>query len=147
MTLSKLLIANRGEIAIRVIRSAADMGIATVAIYSEDDAESLHVHKADAAVALAGRGVRAYLDGPQIVQLAREAGCDSVHPGYGFLAESTEFARACEAAGLRFVGPAVETLELFGDKVGAREVAAAHDVPVLAGSDGATSLAQVRAFF
>lgn len=147
MTLSKLLIANRGEIAIRVIRSAADIGIATVAIYSEDDAESLHVHKADAAVALAGRGVRAYLDGPQIVQLAREAGCDSVHPGYGFLAESTEFARACEAAGLRFVGPAVETLELFGDKVGAREVAAAHDVPVLAGSDGATSLAQVRAFF
>ena len=147
MTLSKLLIANRGEIAIRVIRSAADMGIETVALYSEDDAQALHVHKADSAIALEGRGVRPYLDIAQIVERALEAGCDAVHPGYGFLAESAAFARACEAAGLHFVGPTVETLELFGDKVRAREVAMAHDVPVLNGSDGPTSVEEARAFF
>jgi len=147
MTLSRLLVANRGEIAIRVIRAAADMGISTVAIYSEDDTQSLHIHKADAAAALAGRGVRAYLDIRQIIQLACESGCDAVHPGYGFLAESAEFARACEDAGLRFVGPGAEALALFGDKVGARAAAAANGVPVLSGSSSATSLAEMQRFF
>ena len=147
MPVSKLLIANRGEIAIRVIRSAADMGIETVAIHSQDDADSLHVHKADTAIELDGRGVLPYLDIGQIVERAREAGCDAVHPGYGFLAESAEFARACEAAGLHFVGPAVATLALFGDKVRARAAAAAHDVPILRGSDGPTSVEQARDFF
>ena len=147
MALSKLLIANRGEIAIRVIRSAADMGIETVAIYSEDDGDSLHVYKADSALALEGRGVRAYLDVAQIVDLARENGCDMIHPGYGFLAESAEFARACDEAGLYFVGPTADTLSLFGDKVAARKVAAENDVPVIPGSDGAVSLDEAKAFY
>ena len=147
MALKKLLIANRGEVAVRVSRAAADLGIATVAIYSEDDAASLHVQVADEALPLSGRGVPAYLDGAGIVRLARAAGCDSVHPGYGFLAESAAFARACEEGGPRFVGPAVETLELFGDKLRARAAAVAHDVPVLAGTDGPTSVDQAAAFF
>ena len=147
MTLTKLLIANRGEIAIRVIRAAADLGIATVAVHSEDDADSLHVYKADAAVALEGVGVSAYLDGSGIVEGALEAGCDAIHPGYGFLAESAGFARRCEEAGLRFVGPTVETLALFGDKVRARMAASAADVPVLPGTDGPTSLEGAEAFF
>ena len=147
MTLTKLLIANRGEIAIRVIRAAADLGIATVAIHSEDDADSLHIYKADAAVALQGVGVSAYLGGSGIVEAALEAGCDAIHPGYGFLAESADFARRCEEAGLRFVGPTVETLALFGDKVRARTAASAADVPVLPGTDGPTSLEEAQAFF
>ena len=147
MTLSKLLVANRGEIAIRIIRAAADLGIPTVAVYAEDDADALHVHKADEAVRLAGKGVPAYLDIRQLVDVARAAGCDAVHPGYGFLAESAEFARQCGEASVAFVGPAVETLELFGDKVRARNVAAQHDVPVLPGTDGPTSVEAARAFF
>ena len=147
MALRKLLIANRGEVAVRVARAAADLGIATVAIHSQDDAASLHVQAADEALPLSGRGVPAYLDGAGIVRLAREAGCDSIHPGYGFLAESAAFARACEEGGLRFVGPAVETLELFGDKLRARAAAGAHDVPVLPGTDAPTSADQAAAFF
>ena len=147
MALRKLLIANRGEVAVRVARAAADLGIETVAIHSQDDAASLHVQVADEALPLSGRGVPAYLDGTAIVRLARAAGCDSIHPGYGFLAESAAFARACEEGGLRFVGPAVETLELFGDKLRARAAAAAHDVPVLPGTGAATSAGQAAAFF
>ena len=147
MALRKLLIANRGEVAVRVARAAADLGIATVAIHSQDDAASLHVHVADEALPLSGRGVTAYLDAAAIVRLAREAGCDSVHPGYGFLAESAAFARACEEGGLRFVGPAVETLELFGDKLRARAAAAAHGVPVLPGTGAPASVDEAAAFF
>ena len=147
MALKKLLIANRGEVAVRVSRAAADLGIATVAIHSQDDAASLHVQAADEALPLSGRGVPAYLDGAGIVRLAHAAGCDSVHPGYGFLAENAAFARACEAGGLRFVGPAVETLELFGDKLRARAAALAHDVPVLPGTDAPTSVDQATTFF
>ena len=147
MALRKLLIANRGEVAVRVARAAADLGIATVAIHSQDDAASLHVQAADEALPLSGRGVPAYLDGTAIVRLAREAGCDSIHPGYGFLAESAAFARACAEGGLRFVGPAVETLELFGDKLRARAAAVAHDVAVLPGTDAPTSADQAAAFF
>ena len=147
MALKKLLIANRGEVAVRVSRAAADLGIATVAIHSQDDAASLHVQVADEALPLSGRGVPAYLDGAGIVRLAHAAGCDSVHPGYGFLAENAAFARACEEGGLRFVGPAVETLELFGDKLRARAAALAHDVPVLPGTDAPTSVDQAATFF
>ena len=147
MALQKLLIANRGEVAVRVSRAAADLGIATVAIHAQDDAASLHVQVADEALPLSGRGVPAYLDGAGIVRLARAAGCDSVHPGYGFLAENAAFARACEEGGLRFVGPAVETLELFGDKLRARAAALAHDVPVLPGTDAPTSVDQATTFF
>src|ERR1700761_7580958 len=143
--IKKLLIANRGEIAIRVARAAAELGIATVAIYAEDDAASLHTRKADEARALKGKGAAAYLDIAGIVAVAREAGCDAVHPGYGFLSENADFARACAEAGLIFVGPTPETLALFGDKARARELAAKTKVPVLAGT-GVVSLEEAKAF-
>ncbi|MDB5482924.1 MAG: biotin carboxylase [Caulobacteraceae bacterium] len=141
-----LLIANRGEIAIRVARTAAEMGIATVAVYSEDDAASLHTRKADTAVALKGSGPAAYLDHDQIIRVAQEAGADAVHPGYGFLSENAAFARACAVAGLAFVGPAPETLDLFGDKAAARALAARCGVPILPGAPGPTSLDEARDF-
>jgi acetyl/propionyl-CoA carboxylase alpha subunit len=100
-----LLIANRGEIAVRIARTAGDLGVKTVAVYAEDDAGSLHTREADQAVGLGATGVPAYLDGTAIISAARAAGCDAVHPGYGFLSESAAFAAACEQAGLTFVGP------------------------------------------
>ena len=142
--LEKLLIANRGEVAIRIAQAAAELGIPTVAIYAEDDAQSLHVRRAGQAIALGGSGAAAYLDGPRIVAIARAAGCTAVHPGYGFLSENAAFARGCIAAGLRFVGPAPEALDLFGDKAAARRFAAACDVPVLPGTPHATSLDEAR---
>jgi acetyl/propionyl-CoA carboxylase alpha subunit len=143
--IKKLLIANRGEIAIRVARAAAEMGIASVAIFAEDDAASLHTRKTDETRALRGKGAAAYLDIAQIVAVAREAGCDAVHPGYGFLSENADFARACAEAGLIFVGPSPETLALFGDKARARELAAKTKVPVLAGT-GVVSLDGAKKF-
>ncbi|HEY0651237.1 carboxyl transferase domain-containing protein [Phenylobacterium sp.] len=142
-----LLIANRGEIAVRIARTAAEMGLSTVAIFSEDDAASLHTKKADRSVALTGSGPPAYLDIEQVVAAAKGAGADAVHPGYGFLSENAAFARACAAAGLTFVGPTPETLELFGDKGRARALAQRCGVPVLAGTDGPTTLDEARAFF
>jgi acetyl/propionyl-CoA carboxylase alpha subunit/acetyl-CoA carboxylase carboxyltransferase component len=142
----KLLIANRGEIAVRIARTAAEMEIGSVAVFSEDDAASLHVKRADAAVALKGSGPAAYLDIDQVVAAAQAAGCEAVHPGYGFLSENAAFARACEAAGLRFVGPTPETLELFGDKARARGLAQGCGVPVLAGSEGPATLEEAQAF-
>jgi acetyl/propionyl-CoA carboxylase alpha subunit/acetyl-CoA carboxylase carboxyltransferase component len=143
----KLLIANRGEIAVRIARTAAEMGCATVAVYSDDDAASLHTRKTDEAVGLKGSGPAAYLDIAQVVAAAKAAGCDAVHPGYGFLSENAAFARACAEAGLTFVGPTPETLELFGDKGRARALAQQCGVPVLPGSDGPTSLEQAKTFF
>jgi acetyl/propionyl-CoA carboxylase alpha subunit/acetyl-CoA carboxylase carboxyltransferase component len=145
--LKKLLIANRGEIAIRVARTAAEMGTATVAIFSEDDALSLHTRKTDEARGLTGKGAAAYLDIAQIVSVARAAGCDAVHPGYGFLSENADFAHACAEAGLVFVGPSPETLALFGDKARARRLAQETNVPVLPGTNGATSLEEAKRFF
>src|SRR6201995_3208213 len=109
-----LLIANRGEIAVRIARTAGDLGVETVAVYAEDDATSLHTREADRAVGLGAVGVPAYLDAAAIIDAAREAGCDAVHPCYGFLSENRAFAAACEQAGLTFVGPPPETLEVFG---------------------------------
>ncbi len=142
----KLLIANRGEIAIRIARTAAEMSIATVAIYPQDDSASLHVKSADTSLALAGSGPAAYLDGPQILRLALESGCDAIHPGYGFLSENAAFARLCNNAGIAFVGPAPETLVLFGDKSQARALARKIGAPVLPGSSGAVTLAQAEHF-
>lgn len=147
MELCDVLIANRGEIAIRIVRAAQERGIATTAIFAQDDSTSLHVQKADRSIALAGRGAAAYLDIQQIVSVAIEAGCDAVHPGYGFLSENAEFAAAVEAAGLTFVGPEVETLSLFGDKVAARRIAQECGLAVLEGSAAAATLADVEAFF
>src|SRR5262249_22692932 len=117
MTIRKLLIANRGEIAIRIARGAAELGIRTVAVFSEDDANSLHLRRTDEARALPGQGARAYLDVDAIVAAARETGCDAVHPGYGFLSENAAFARACADSQLSFFGPRPEVLYLFASKV------------------------------
>ena len=140
------MIANRGEIAIRIARAAADLGVETVAVFSQDDATSLHVRLAGQAVALNGVGPRAYLDVAALVEAAVGAGCDAVHPGYGFLSESAGFSRACAAAGLTFVGGSPEALDLFGDKARARTFAAEHGAPVAPGTEAAASLAEVRKF-
>lgn len=147
MSFRKLLIANRGEIAIRIARAAADSGIATVAIHPADDELSLHVRVADEAVEIPGRGARAYLDIDSVVRTAKAAGCDAVHPGYGFLSENAEFAKACAAEGITFVGPKAAALVLFGDKVAARQLAKRCGVPIIAGTSGPSSLEEIRAFF
>ncbi len=146
MTLSTVLIANRGEVAIRIARACADLGLRSVAIAGEDDAGSLHVRRADQAWTLPGRGVAAYLDIAAVIEAAMATGCDAVHPGYGLLSENAAFATACAEAGLVFVGPSPETLALFGDKTQARRLAASHDVPVPRGTAGATTLQEARAF-
>ncbi|HKN00479.1 MAG TPA: carboxyl transferase domain-containing protein [Candidatus Binataceae bacterium] len=142
-----LLVANRGEIAIRVMRAAAELDIPTVAIFSEDDAPSLHTRKADEARALRGKGAAAYLDIEQIIAAAKQAGCDAIHPGYGFLSENAAFARRCAEEGITFVGPRPEILDLFGDKIRARALAEKAHVPVLRGTTGGTSLEEAKKFF
>jgi acetyl/propionyl-CoA carboxylase alpha subunit/acetyl-CoA carboxylase carboxyltransferase component len=141
-----LLVANRGEIAVRILRAAAEMGIFTTAVYSEDDADSLHIRRADQARPLRGSGVAAYLDREQILAVAKDAGCDAVHPGYGFLSEDAGFARSCRDRGITFVGPRPELLELFGDKAQGRALAERCRVPVLAGSSGAVDVEAATAF-
>src|SRR5580704_8290437 len=136
-TAKKLLVANRNEIAIRVFRAATELGLRTVAIYAQEDRLSIHRFKADEAY-LVGQGkgpVSAYLDVPGIVALAKEKEVDLIHPGYGFLAENAEFARACAAAGITFVGPRPEIIELMGNKVAARTLAKKVNVPTLPGSE------------
>ncbi len=146
MPFPALLIANRGEIAIRIAQACADLGIRSVAVYAEDDSACLHTRKADLAVALVGRGVAAYLDMDQLIAIAHEQGCTAIHPGYGFLAENAEFARRCQAAGLTFVGPTPETLQLFGDKAAARDIAERCGVPLVPGINQAVTLEQAAAF-
>jgi len=141
----KLLIANRGEIAVRIVRAAQDLGIATVAVHARDDAGALHTRLADECVALDGIGPPAYLDIASLVGIARRTGCDAVHPGYGFLSERADFAQACADAGLVFVGPTPAQLALFGDKARARALAAEHGVPLMPGT-GAATLPELRAF-
>ena len=129
----KLLVANRGEIAIRICRAATELGLATVAVYSTEDRFALHRFKADESY-LIGRGkgpIEAYLAIDEIVHVAREAGCDAVHPGYGFLAENPDFADAVRAAGLVFVGPSSDVMRLLGNKVAARKLAEGAGVPVM----------------
>src|SRR4030095_3903014 len=130
MSVTKLLIANRGEIAIRVARAAADMGLPSVAVYSEDDSRSLHVRVADECHAPSGLGAAAYLNAEAVTAAAAQTGCDAVHPGYGFLAERGDFARLCAEKGLTFVGPDVPHLELVGDKTRALAAAAGAAVAV-----------------
>ena len=145
--LSSLLIANRGEIAIRIARSAADLGIETVTVYAQDDSQSLHTRHADRALDLGAVGVPAYLDGERLIGLAQENGCEAIHPGYGFLSEVAGFAEACERGGLIFVGPTPETLRRFGDKAQARALAEDCGVPVLPGLSHAVTLDEALAFF
>ena len=146
MTIRRLLIANRGEVAIRIARAAAESGLATVAVHPDDDAASLHLRHADATHRLPGRGARAYLDIDAIVEAALENDCDALHPGYGFLSENAELARRCAKEGIRFVGPGVHALSLFGDKVQARGLAREQGLPLVAGSAGPVSLADARDF-
>ena len=136
--MKRLLVANRGEIALRVVRAAKDLGIETVAVFSEADAGAAHVRLADSAVPIGKSPVgKSYLRGDAIVEAAVEAGADAVHPGYGLLSERADFARACEAAGLTFVGPDADTIDKMGDKVAARVAADKAGVPTVPGSDGA----------
>jgi acetyl/propionyl-CoA carboxylase alpha subunit len=146
MAITKLLIANRGEIAVRIMRTARELGMRSVAVHPADDAEALHGRMADERAMLPGSGVAAYLSIDGVLAAAKQHGCDGVHPGYGFLAENAEFAERCRAAGLVFVGPSTALLRLFGDKIAAREAAQRAGVPVLAGSPSATSVAEARAF-
>ncbi|WP_326544249.1 acetyl-CoA carboxylase family protein [Pseudorhodoferax sp.] len=145
--MNKLLIANRGEIALRVQRAARDLGIATVAVYAQDDAAARHRLLADEAHALAGSGPAAYIDIAAMLAAAQATGCDAVHPGYGFLSERADFAQACADAGIRFVGPTVEQLALFGDKGRALALARSCEVPVMPATAGAASLEEIAAFF
>ncbi|MYD42793.1 MAG: carbamoyl-phosphate synthase large subunit [Gammaproteobacteria bacterium] len=140
----KLLIANRGEIAVRIAAAAQDLGHTSVAIYSRDDELARHVAMADAAYPLDESGVSAYLNVDAIVGLAVEHACDAVHPGYGFLSENALFAQACEDANLSFIGPTPATLTLFGDKSKARRFAVAQGVPTIAGSEGAITVEEAE---
>ena len=143
----KVLIANRGEIALRIVRALRDLGIASVAVHAADDAAAPHVQAADQARALPATGPAAYLDGARLLAIARELGCDAVHPGYGFLSERADFAQACAAAGVRFIGPTPAQLALFGDKASARALAQRCGVPLMPGSQGAVTLEEAQAFF
>jgi acetyl/propionyl-CoA carboxylase alpha subunit len=142
-----VLIANRGEIALRIIRTATELGMGTVAVYASDDADSPHAYAGDDAVDLPGAGPSAYLDHAAILAAAEKSGTQLIHPGYGFLSENPAFARAVAAVGRTFVGPAAETLETFGDKSAARRAAMAARVPVPAATDGPAGVEDICAFF
>src|SRR5581483_6586209 len=137
LRMKKLLALNRSEIAIRILRAANELGLRTVAIYSQEDRLALHRFKADEAYLIGeGKGpVQAYLDVDGIVALAREKGVDAIHPGYGFLSENPALPRACEAAGITFIGPSAELLELLGDKRAARQMAQEAGIPVVPGTE------------
>ncbi|UTR11007.1 pyruvate carboxylase [Evansella sp. LMS18] len=147
--INKVLVANRGEIAIRIFRACTELNIRTVAVYSKEDNGAYHRYKADEAY-LVGEGkkpIDAYLDIEGIIKIAKRNGVDAIHPGYGFLSENIEFARRCKEEGIIFIGPDTEHLRMFGDKVEARKTAVAADIPVIPGSDGpVSSLDEVEKF-
>ncbi len=134
--ITKILIANRGEIAVRIIRACAEMGIRSVAVYSEADRHALHVKRADEAYNIGEEPLEGYLNPQKLVDLAVEAGCDALHPGYGFLSENPELARCCQAKGIRFIGPSPEVIQLMGDKTQARNAMIKAGVPCTPGTEG-----------
>ena len=148
-SIQKVLVANRGEIAIRVFRACTELNIRTVAIYSKEDSGSYHRYKADEAY-LVGEGkkpIDAYLDIEGIIEIAKRNHVDAIHPGYGFLSENIQFAKRCEEEGIIFIGPTSEHLDMFGDKVKAREQAEKAGIPVIPGSDGPVAdIAEVKQF-
>ncbi len=135
----KILVANRGEIAMRIIRACRELNIATAAIYSEADSTGIYVKKADEAYLVGPGPVKGFLDSQQIVDLACRIGADAIHPGYGFLSENAEFAELCQASGITFIGPSPRAIMLMGSKVKARELAQSVGVPVVPGTDGAVA--------
>lgn len=134
--IKKILIANRGEIAVRIVRACHEMGIRSVAVYSEADRHGLHVKKADEAYSLGPETVTGYLNAHRLVNLAVATGCDALHPGYGFLSESPELAAICQRRGIRFIGPSAEVIRRMGDKTAARSAMIEAGVPVTPGSEG-----------
>lgn len=138
MLFKRVLIANRGEIAIRVIRCCRELGIDTLAVYSDADRNSAHVLLADRAILIGpGPSKDSYLRGDKIVEVAKEFGADAIHPGYGFLSENADFVRQVEAAGITFIGPTPENIEAMGDKLASRELMKKAQVPTVPGSEGA----------
>ena len=147
-TINRILVANRGEIALRVCRTATDMGISTIAVYADQDMAAPHTHEADEALSLGGDDAAStYLNGDKILAIALETGADAIHPGYGFLSENSEFARAVEDAGIAWLGPASSVIDALGDKINARRIAEACGVsPVPGVSEPVTSRAEVEDF-
>ena len=136
----KVLIANRGEIAVRIIRACREIGIRAVAVYSTADRNSLHAQIADEAICIGPAATKdSYLNMNAIIQAALNVGADAIHPGFGFLSENAVFARRCEENGITFIGPSYKSIEMLGDKAAAKETMAAAGVPVIPGSKGAVS--------
>lgn len=142
--IQKVLIANRGEIAVRIIRACSDLGLQTVAVYSEADAESLHVHHADEAICIGeAPSAKSYLKISNLIAACEITGADAVHPGYGFLSENANFASICESCGLTFIGPPAQAIALLGDKAAAKATARKVKCPVIPGSEGVVSDVEV----
>ena len=143
---NRVLVANRGEIAVRVIRALHELGVEAVAIYSTADADALHVRLADHAVCVGPpSAAQSYLQIPSVIAAATTTGCEAVHPGYGFLAENPAFVSSCVESDLVFVGPSADVMALMGDKISAKQAMRAADVPTVPGTEGATSIGDVRA--
>jgi pyruvate carboxylase subunit A len=134
--IKKILIANRGEIAVRIVRACAEMGIRSVAIYSDADRHALHVKRADEAHSIGAEPLAGYLNARKLVNLAVETGCDALHPGYGFLSENAELADICAERGIKFIGPSAEVIRRMGDKTEARRSMIKAGVPVTPGTEG-----------
>ena len=138
--MNKLLVANRGEIAVRIIRACKEMNIKTVAVYSTADKESLHTRLADEAICVGDApSQKSYLNVKNIIEAANITGCDAVHPGYGFLSENSKFAKICEESNIKFIGPKAEVIDLLGNKSHAKALMKKHGIPVIAGSDGSVN--------
>ena len=132
---NKVLIANRGAIACRIIRTLKKMGVQSVAIYSKADKHSAHVYQADEAICIGpAPASESYLDHVKILKMAKEIGVEAIHPGYGFLSENAEFATACEAAGIAFIGPTPDNIRIMGDKIAGRQSVIKAGVPILPGT-------------